>query len=88
MLKHDDRVTFNINKNTGNVLEELNILLAPDQQHKKAFAGIPRTGFKNSKNLKSHLVRSVLPNVEVSDNSVVGKAFMRWEKAPCELLSS
>ena len=40
MLQHDDRVTFNIAyypifKIIGNILEELQILLAPDKNHQK-----------------------------------------------------
>ena len=50
--RNDDRVTFNITyypvfKNIRIVLEELHILLAPDEQHRKVFADIPRIGFKN-----------------------------------------
>ena len=32
---------YPIFKNIGNVLEELHILLAPDEQHKKVFTDIP-----------------------------------------------
>ena len=43
VLKHDDRVTFNITrypnfKNIRNVFKELQNLLAPDEQHKLGFA--------------------------------------------------
>ena len=52
-----DRVTFNITyypvfKNIGIVLEELHILLAPDEQHRNVFTDIPRICFKNGKSLK------------------------------------
>ena len=74
MSRNDDRVTFNIKyypvfKNIGILLEELHILLAPDEQHRNVFTDIPRIGFKNSKSLKDHLVRSVLPKIDVADNS-------------------
>ena len=52
MSRNDDRVTFNITyypvfKNIRIVLEELHILLAPDEQHRNVFTDIPRIGFKN-----------------------------------------
>ena len=64
MSKNDEKVTFNITyypvfKNIRNILEELHILLAPDEQDKKVFTDIPRIGFKNGKSLKHHLVRSI-----------------------------
>ena len=74
MSRNDERVTFNITycpifKNIRNILEKLHILLAPDQQHRKVFTDIPRIGFKNGKSLKDHLVRSVLPKIDVAGNS-------------------
>ena len=74
MSRNDNRVTFNITyypvfKNIRIVLEGLHILLAPDQQHRNVFTDIPRIGFKNSKSLKDHLVRSVLPKIDVAGNS-------------------
>ena len=73
MSRNDDRVTFNIMyypvfKNRI-VLEELHILFAPDEQHRKVFTDIPRIGFKNGKSLKDHLVRSVLPKIDAVGNS-------------------
>ena len=54
MSRNDDRVTFNVAyypvfKNIRILLEELHILLAPDEQHRKVFTDIPRIGFKNGK---------------------------------------
>ena len=79
MSRNDGRVTFNITyypvfKNIRIVLEELHILLA-------VFTDIRRIGFKNDKTLKDHLVRSVLPKIDVADNSgpCTGK------RLPCEL---
>ena len=62
MLRNDDRVTFTITyypvfKNIRNILEELHILPAPDEQYGKVFIDIPRIGFKNGKILKDFLVR-------------------------------
>ena len=54
--RNDDRVTFNITyyhvfKNFRIILDELHILLVPDEQHGKVFTDIPRIGFKNGKSL-------------------------------------
>ena len=58
MPRNDDRFTFNITyypvfTNIINILEELLILIAPDEQYKKFFTIIPRIGFKNGKSLKN-----------------------------------
>ena len=86
MSRNDDRVTFNITyypvfKDIRIVLEELHILLAPDEQHRKVFTDAPRIGFKNGKGLKDTLVRSVLPKIDVAGNfgPCGGK------RPPCEL---
>ena len=84
--RNDGRVTFNITyypviKNIRIVLEELHILLAPDEQHRKVFTDIPRIGFKNGKSLKDHLVRSVLPKIDEADNS----GPCGGKRPPCEL---
>ena len=81
MLQNDNRVAFNIKyypifKNIRNISEELHISLAPDGKHKNVFAGIPRICFKNGKSLKDHFIRSVLPKVEVADNS--GQSDGKW----------
>lgn len=74
VLKRDDRVTFNIKyyhpifKNIKNVLEDSGILIAPDEQLKKVFAGISTIDSKKGKSLKDHLVRSCLPKLEVASN--------------------
>ena len=49
-------------------LKELHVILACDEAHKKVFLEVPIIGFKNNKNLKSHLVRAALPDInEVAD---------------------
>ena len=62
--RKDDRVTFimayyPVFKIIRNILDDMHILLAPDEQQ-KVFRDIPRPGFKNGRSLKDHLVRSVL----------------------------
>ena len=86
MSRNDDRVTFNIMyypvfKNIRIILEELHLLLTPDERQRKVFTDIPRIGFKNGKSLKDHLVRSVLPKIDVACNSgPYGR-----KRPPCEL---
>ena len=68
------KLTFNITyypvfQNVRNMLQELHILLTPDQEHKKVFQDIPVVGFRNGKSLKDHLVRAKLPNVEIAGRS-------------------
>ena len=82
----DERITFNITyypvfKNIRILLEELHILLAPDEQHRKVFTDIPRIGFKNGKSLKDHLVRLVLPKIDVAGSS----GPCGGKRLPCEL---
>ena len=48
-------------QNTKTILEELQILLAPDKEHQKVFPNVPIVGFCNGKSLKDHLVRASLP---------------------------
>lgn len=61
MLEDDDRVAFNIAyysilKIIRNISEELQILLAPDRNHKNIFADIPGIYFKDVKSLKNIFV--------------------------------
>ena len=62
----ENKLTFNITyypafQNTKTILEELQVLLAPDKQHQKVFSNVPIVGFHNGKSLKDHLVRASLP---------------------------
>ena len=57
------KLTFNITcypvfQNVRNILQETQILLTSDQEHKKVFQNIPVVGFRNGKSLKDHLVRA------------------------------
>ena len=66
--KKQNKITFNITyhpvfRNVRKILEELHVILASDDGHKKVFPDVPMIGFKNNKNLKAHLVRSQLPDL-------------------------
>ena len=45
-------------QNVRNILEELQILLAPDKEHKKVFPEVPIVGFRNGNIIKDYLVRA------------------------------
>ena len=69
-----NKLTFNITyyaafQNVRNILQELHILLTPDQEHTKVFQDIPVVGFCNGKSLKDHLVKAKLPGVEITGRS-------------------
>ena len=62
----ENNFTFNITyypafQNTETILEELQILLAPDKEHQKVFPNVSIVAFCNGKSLKDHLVRASLP---------------------------
>ena len=63
------------------ILEELHVVLASDDGHKKVFPDVPLVGFKNNKNLKAHLVRSQLPDLEEVDRSKLCEG----KRPPCHL---
>ena len=44
-------------------MQELHKTLACDEDHEKVFPEVPTINFKNNKNLKSHLVRAGLPDI-------------------------
>ena len=44
-------------------MEELQILLARDKEHKKSFPEVPIVGFRNGKSLKDYLVSAALPKM-------------------------
>ena len=63
------------------ILEELHVILASDDGHKKVFPDVPMIDFKINKNLKAHLVRSQLPVLDE-----VGRSKPCGEKGPpCHL---
>ena len=81
-----NKITFNITyhsvfKNVRKILEELHVILASDDGHKKVFPDVPMIGFKINKNLKAHLVRSQLPDLdEVGSSKPCG-----GKRPPCHL---
>ena len=69
-----NKITFNITyhpefRDVRKILEELLVILASDDGHKKVFPDVPLVGFKNNKNLKAHLVRSQLPDLDAAGRS-------------------
>ena len=81
-----NKMTFNITchpvfRNVRKILEELHVILASDDGHKKVFPDVPMIGFKINKNLKAHLVRSQLPDLdEVARSKPCGR-----KRSPCHL---
>ena len=73
--------TFNITyqplfRNVRKMLEKLRVILASENGHKKVFSDIPINGFKINKNLKAHLLRSQLPDLdEISSSKSCGDKF-------------
>ena len=55
-------------QNVRSILEEFEILLAPDNEH-KVFPEAPIVGFRNGKSLKDYLVRAALPKMENAGGS-------------------
>ena len=67
-----NKITFNITYypvfwDVRKILEELHVILAFDDRHKKVFPDVPMTGFKNNKHLKAHLARSQLSDLDEVD---------------------
>ena len=56
-------------QNVRSVLEELQILLALDKEHKKVFPEVPIVGFRNCQSLKDYLVRTALPKMDNAGGS-------------------
>ena len=83
---NDSKLTFNVMYYPEfgplkSQLKELQVILACDENHKKVFPEVPIIGFKNNKNLKSHLVRAALPNInEVGRCKPCG-----GKRPPCQL---
>ena len=65
------KLTFNFTyyptfENVKSKMEELHILLTPNEEPKIVFLDVPVVGFWNDKSLKDHLVRAKLSNLEES----------------------
>ena len=84
--RYDSKLTFNVTyypvfRHLKAQLKELLVILACDEDHKKVFHEVPVTGFKNSKNINSHLVRAALPDItEVGRCEPCG-----GKRPPCQL---
>ena len=78
------RITQTLFRHLKSQLKELHIIFACDEDHEEEFTDVSIIGFKNNKNLKSHLARTAL-----TDINKVG----RWEpcggkRYPCQLCSN
>ena len=83
-----NKLTFNITyypafQNTKTILEELQILLAPDKEHQKVFLNVPIVGFYNGKSLKDHLVRASLP---VLNHTLDGEPYGKRNCQVCQFI--
>ena len=70
----ESKLTFNITyypafQNVRSILQELQILLAPDKEHKKVFSEVPIVGLRNGKSLKDYVVRAALPKLDNAGGS-------------------
>ena len=64
-----NKITFNIPyhpvfRDVRKTLEELHVILASNDGHKKLFLDVPIIGFKINENLKAHLVKLQLPDLD------------------------
>ena len=71
-LGNYSKLTFNTTyypmfRHLKSQLKELHLILACDEDYKKVFPEVPIIGFKNNKNLQSHLVRATLPDINEAD---------------------
>ena len=65
----ESKLTFNITynpvfQNVRSILQELQIMLAPDKEHEKVFTEVPIVGFWSGKSIKDYLVRAALPKID------------------------
>ena len=87
--RNDSKLTFNVMyypvfRHLKSQLKELHVILACDEDHKKVFLEEPIIGFKYNKNLKPHLVRAALQDInEVGRCEPCG-----GKRPPCRLCSS
>ena len=87
--RNDSKLTFNVTyypvfRHLKSQLNKLHVILACYEGHNKAFPEVPIFGFKNNKNLKLHLVRAALPDI-----NEVGRCKPCSGKRPaCQLCSN
>ena len=83
------KLTFNVTyypvfRHLKSQSKELHVILACGEDQKKVFPEVPIIGFKNNKNLKSHLVRATLP-----DTNEVGRCQpCGGKRPPCQLCNN
>ena len=70
----ESKLTFNITynpvfQNVRSILQELQIMLAPDKEHEKVFTEVPIVGFWSGKSIKDYLVRAALPKIDNTGGS-------------------
>ena len=66
--RNDSKLIFNVTyypvfRYLKSQLKELHVILACDEDHKKVFPKVPIIVFKNNENLKSHLLRAAVPDI-------------------------
>ena len=87
--RNDSKLTFNVMyypvfRHLKSQLKELHVILACDEDHKKVFPEEPIIAFKHNKNLKSHLVRATLQDInEIGRCEPCG-----GKRPPCSLCSN
>ena len=85
---NDSKLKFNVTyypvfRHLKSQLKELHVILACDDD-KKVFPEVPITAFKNNKNLKLHLVRAALLDI----NEVGRCESYDGKSPPCQLCSN
>ena len=60
---------YSVFRDVRKILKELHVILASEDEHEKAFPNVPMIDFKNNKNLKAHLLRLHLPDLDKVDQS-------------------
>ena len=65
---NDSKLIFNVTyypvfRHLKSKFKELHVILTCDEVHQRVFPVVQIIGFKNNKNLKSHLVRDAVPDI-------------------------
>ena len=86
---NNNKLTFNVMyylvfRDLKCQLKELHVILACDEDHNKVFTKVPIIGSKKNKNLKSHLVRGALPDI----NGIGRCEPCGGKRPPCQLCSN
>ena len=86
---NNSKLTFSVTyypvfRHLESQLKELHVILACDEAHKKVSPEVPIIGFKSNKNLKPHLVRTALSDI----NEVGRRVPCGGKSSPCQLCSN